>query len=323
MSNLSLCSGAGTLDLAVEQLTGNKTLVYAENDLFASRVMETRFPWATNVGDITTADWAGIAQQYQIESLSAGFPCTDISDIGSRLGIHGKRSGIWKNVAQAVGVIRPDHVFLENVEALLSRGLHVVVEDLAEVGYGIWWTCLPASAVGAACLRPRWFAVAFPVGRPPNVTAWRQRWAAQAPAASFDDDLPLLPLVAARDWKSSASNLLSKNSRPLNEYVANRLAEPGASWVTDHGVDHTPAIRRWEQVTGRPAPAPWIRGPRGGRPLSPLFAEWMQGDEPGWITDIDIPRDEKIKIAGNQAITRQAVEGYRRLLCADLEAMAA
>jgi hypothetical protein len=61
VTNLSLCSGAGTLDLAVEQITGNKTLVYAENDPFASRVMEARFPWAVNAGDITTADWAGIA----------------------------------------------------------------------------------------------------------------------------------------------------------------------------------------------------------------------------------------------------------------------
>jgi hypothetical protein len=59
MTNLSLCSGAGTLDLAVEQITGNKTLVYAENDPFAARVMEARFPWATNLGDITRIDWAG------------------------------------------------------------------------------------------------------------------------------------------------------------------------------------------------------------------------------------------------------------------------
>src|SRR3954453_2896584 len=97
MTNLSLCSGAGTLDLAVEQITGNKTLVYAENDPFAARVMEAHFPWATNLGDITRIDWADVASQWQIESLSGGFSCQDISNAGRKAGIHGTRSGIWTN----------------------------------------------------------------------------------------------------------------------------------------------------------------------------------------------------------------------------------
>jgi DNA (cytosine-5)-methyltransferase 1 len=323
MTNLSLCSGAGTLDLAVEQITGNKTLVYAENDPFASRVMAARFQWAVNLGDITKADWAGAASQWQIESLAAGFPCRNTSNAGKRDGINGQWSRVWKNVAEAVGVIRPRIVFLENVEALRSRGLDVVVEDLAAIGYGLWWTCLPAAAVGNPSLRWRWFGIARPDGGDHDVTAWRQRWETLPPAATFADELATLPLVASRDWKSSASNKLDDNARPLNEYVANLFDRPGESWVTTRGVDHTPAIRRWEAVTGREAPAPWTRGPRGGRPLSPLFAEWMQGNDLGWITDVDIPRDKQIQIAGNQAITRQAVEGYRRLLTADLDAMAA
>ncbi|MFK8850447.1 hypothetical protein [Streptomyces sp. Ac-502] len=98
---------------------------------------------------------------------------------------------------------------------------------------------------------------------------------------------------------------------------------PDQQWISTAGVDYGPAIRRWEAILGRPAPAPVERGPRGGRALSAKFTEWMQGNDDGWITDVDIPRNEQIKIAGNQAVTRQAVEGYRRLLCADLEAMAA
>ncbi|MEW2415335.1 DNA cytosine methyltransferase [Streptomyces sp. NPDC046866] len=321
--NLSLCSGAGTLDLAVEHITGGKTLVYAESDPHASRVMATRFPWATNIGDITTADWTGIAQQHPVDTITAGFPCKDISNAGPRVGIRGRRSGIWRNVAEAVRIIRPRIVFLENVEAIRSRGLHVVVEDLAAIGYGLWWTGLPASAVGAASIRWRWFGIARPDGTDPDVAGWRQHWTTLPAARVFNDELATLPLVASRDWKSAASNKLDDNSRPLNEYVANRLAAPGVSWVTDHGVDHTPAIRRWETVLGRPAPTPWVRGPRGGRQLSPRFAEWMQGNDDGWITDVDIPWTKQIEIAGNQAITRQAIEGYRRLLCADLDAMAA
>jgi DNA (cytosine-5)-methyltransferase 1 len=338
MTNLSLCSGAGTLDLAVEAITGNKTAVYAENDPFAARVMEARFPWAQNLGDITTADWAGIAQQYQIESLSAGFPCTDISNAGPRIGIHGKRSGIWKNVAQAVGVIRPRIVFLENVEALRSRGLRVVVEDLAAVRYGLWWTCLPARDIGAPHLRWRWFGIARPLAEDPDVAAWRERWAAAPGQAesrgaradlggrgrvpSATEELSLLPTPAARDWKSGASNLMAKNSRPLNEFAVNYLARR-TDWVATNGVDYGPAIRRWEAITGRPAPEPTEPGDRGNRRLSTLFTEWMQDDEEGWVTGLGLSRKAELTILGNQAITRQAVEGYRRLLCADLEAMAA
>lgn len=340
MTNLSLCSGAGTLDLAVEQITGNKTFIYAENDPFAARVMAARFPWATNAGDITTADWAGIAQQYQIESLSAGFPCTDISNAGPRVGIHGKRSGVWKDVAEAIRVTEPSYVFLENVEALRSRGLNVVVADLAAIGYGLWWTCLPARDIGAPHLRWRWLAVARPLAEDPDVAAWRQRWAAApgqeesgrsradpggrgglpAPAEG-PGGIALLPTPAARDWKSGASRLMERNSRPLNEFAVNYLARR-TDWVATNGTDYGPAIRRWETILGRPAPEPCEPGERTNWRLSPAFTEWLQGDDEGWVTGLDLPRNAQLTILDNQAITRQAVEGYRRLLCADLEAMA-
>jgi DNA (cytosine-5)-methyltransferase 1 len=339
VTNLSLCSGAGTLDLAVEQITGNKTLVYAENDPFASQVMEARFPWAVNLGDITAIDWAGVSTQWQIETLSAGFPCRNISNAGRRDGIHGKWSSVWKNVAEAVGIVRPRLVFLENVEALRSRGLNVVAEDLAALGYGIWWTCVPAAQVGAPHLRWRWFAIAFPAAQDPDVAAWRERWAAapgQAQGGGARADLggrgglpaaaagavDLLPTPAARDWKSGASNKMDDNSRPLNEFVVNRLPRRG-NWIATNGVDYGPAIRRWEAITGRPAPEPTEPGDRGNRRLSPVFTEWMQGNDEGWVTGLDLPRNAQLTILGNQAMTRQAVEGYRRLLTADLEAMAA
>jgi DNA (cytosine-5)-methyltransferase 1 len=343
VTNLSLCSGAGTLDLAVEQVTGNKTLVYAEFDPFASKVMEARFPWATNLGDITKIHWADVASQWQIESLTGGFSCQDISNAGRKAGIRGTRSGIWTNFAEAVGVLRPRLVFLENVEALRTkdRGLDVVLADLAALGYDARWTCLRASEIGAPHQRWRWFCIAYPADAYPVSTGWHggawdlgeaQGWNEPAyrglqVAAPGGAELALLPTPAARDWKSGASNLmgLRGEGRPLNEFVVNMLkgSLPDEQWISTAGVDYGPAIRRWESILGRPAPAPVERGPRGGRTLSARFTEWMQGNPAGWITDVDIPRNEQIKIAGNQAITRQAVEGYRRLLTADLDAMAA
>lgn len=160
MPILELCAGYGGLGMAVEALTGDKVAYVAESDRAASLVLAHRFPHAPNIGDITVYDWRELVGLVDI--ISAGFSCQDISNAGPREGISGSRSRVWKDIAKAVGVIRPRLVFLENVAALRSRGLNVVAEDLAEVGYVLWWTCLRASDVGAAHPRDRWFGIAVP-----------------------------------------------------------------------------------------------------------------------------------------------------------------
>lgn len=360
MTNLSLCSGYGGLDLAVEQITGNKTLVYAENDKYAAQVMAARFPWAVNLGDIKKADWAEIAQQYQIDTLAAGFPCQGLSNAGLRKGLLDARSAVWKNVAEAVRVIRPRLVFLENVAGIRSRGLGEVVADLAAIGYGIRWTCVRAGedVVGAPHPRDRWFGIAHPAAQDPDIAAWRQRWTAAsgeeesrgarsdaggrsgvpasgAPgeggtgarltllpspsAGNFNDGEGLVSWFARRDRNRAKGINGNGMGTPLS--IAVRMADQ--SWVTAEGADYGPAIRRWENVLGRPAPLPTEPGDRGNRRLNPLFVEWLMGLPEGWVTDLGLPRNQQLKILGNGVVTRQAVEGYRRLLCADLEAMAA
>ena len=76
---------------------------------------------------------------------------------------------------------------------------------------------------------------------------------------------------------------------------------------TDFG-DYAPAIRRWEQVTGHPAPASTEPTGRGGaHRLSARFAEWMMGLPPGWVTDIPISRTEQLRAIGNGVVPQQAV----------------
>lgn len=367
VTNLSLCSGFGGLDLAVEWITGNTTEVYAENDPHAAAVMAAHWPHAENLGDITAADWADVARRYSIHSLTAGFPCQGISNAGLRKGLADARTAIWKNVAEAVRITRPRLVFLENVDAIRTRDkgqvLGQVLADLAAIGYDARWTCLPARDVRAPHLRWRWLCIAHPAAEDPDSAAWRERWAAAPGQASrgghgptLDDevtfllphpdgfgwdggagDLPeaegrgepadsgdeaavtLLPTPAARDWKSGASNLIGTNSRPLNEVAVNvRLDE---RWIASDGTDYGPAIRRWEAITGRPAPSPTERGRAGNRRLSPRFTEWLMGLPDGWVTGLGLQRPDQLKILGNGVVTQQAIEGYRRLLCADLEAM--
>ncbi|MFE0251762.1 DNA cytosine methyltransferase [Streptomyces sp. NPDC059010] len=176
--NISLCTGSGALDLAVEAVTGLPTTLVGEKDPAASRLLADRMPGTRNLGDITAVDWPALAATVpRPAALTAGFPCQNISNAGPRDGIAGDRSGLWKTIARAVRHLRPRYVFLENVAALRSRGLDVVAADLAAIGYDARWMCLRAGdpEVGACHRRDRWFAVAYPAAEDPHLPTRTQR----------------------------------------------------------------------------------------------------------------------------------------------------
>lgn len=101
--------------------------------------------------------------------------------------------------------------------------------------------------------------------------------------------------------------------------------EEGASWghalgrgLEDDGASanwgpYAPAIRRWEAVRGT-APAPTELTPKGKHRLSARFAEWMMGVDPGWVTDVDISRNEQLKAIGNGVVPQQAVAAIKEML---------
>jgi DNA (cytosine-5)-methyltransferase 1 len=136
---------------------------YAETDPHAGTVLAARWPGVANLGDIREIDWDSVAP---VDVLTAGFPCQDISNAGKRVGITGPHSSLWTCVADAVRHLRPGLVFVENVAALLRRGLDVVEADLAEIGYDTRWLCLRASDIGAAHRRDRLFLLAYPTAGP-------------------------------------------------------------------------------------------------------------------------------------------------------------
>lgn len=170
MNVLSLFSGIGGIDLGLEA-HGCKTTAYSEIDPYASKIMSKRFPDAVNLGDITTIDWSEAHERFGgFDIICGGFPCQDISLAGKGAGIaEGTRSGLWKFYADAIRELRPRGVLVENVAALLGRGLDRVLGDLAACGYDAEWDCIPAASVGAPHLRDRVFIIAYG----PNTTAAR------------------------------------------------------------------------------------------------------------------------------------------------------
>ena len=76
-----------------------------------------------------------------------------------------------------------------------------------------------------------------------------------------------------------------------------------------------PAIRRWEALTGRSAPAPTKPdGKEGNHRLSSKFTEWMMGLPDNWITGHDLKRNDELKLAGNGVVPQQAELALRLLL---------
>jgi hypothetical protein len=76
-----------------------------------------------------------------------------------------------------------------------------------------------------------------------------------------------------------------------------------------------PAIRRWEQILGRPAPLPTKPdGKDGGHRLSSAFTEWMIRLPEGWVTGVGLTRNEELKACGNGVVPQQAELALRALL---------
>ena len=76
-----------------------------------------------------------------------------------------------------------------------------------------------------------------------------------------------------------------------------------------------PVVRRWEQVTGMPAPAPTKPDGRDGAPrLSSEFTEWMMGLPKGWITGLGLSRKDELKACGNGVVPQQATLALTELV---------
>ncbi len=295
----SLFSGAGGLDLAVEAHTGAETVWQCEQDPDASKVLAARFG-VPNLGDITTVDWTEVEP---VDVLCGGFPCQDISNAGKRAGITGARSGLWSFYADAVRVLRPRYVYVENVGALVVRGLGTVLGDLAALGYDASWGCVRASDAGAPHRRERVFIVATDTdgagrqGRGRPVESPRELAAATG-HLSADAGVKLLPTPTVGDSRNSRQ---STAPNPRDPYDTLSDVAYKASWG-----DYAAAIARWEPIIDRPAPEP-VDGK--GR-LSPIFVEWLMGWPAGWVTDLDIKRTAQLRIGGNGVVPQQAELAY-------------
>ena len=155
---LDLFSGIGGFSLGLER-AGMETVAFCEIDPFCRKVLKKHWPDVPIYEDVRTLNNEQVGP---VDVICGGFPCQDISIAGKGAGIEGERSGLWSEYKRLIGELRPRRVVVENVSALLGRGLGRVLGDLAALGYDAEWHCIPATYVGARHIRDRVWIVAYP-----------------------------------------------------------------------------------------------------------------------------------------------------------------
>ena len=156
----SLFAGIGGFELGLERaIPGAQTIWQVEQNEYCQSILKKHWPHAQLFGDVCEV---GAHNLPPVDILCGGFPCQDISTIGKGEGLNGKKSGLWFQMFRIICELRPRIVIMENVSAILVRGLPRILGDLAGIGYDCEWQIISASQFGALHQRKRWFAVAYP-----------------------------------------------------------------------------------------------------------------------------------------------------------------
>ena len=151
----SLFAGIGGFDLGFER-AGFECRWQVEIDNYATKILEKHWPQVHRERDIRECNASNLER---VDCIIGGFPCQDISYAGRGAGLDGERSGLFFEAIRLVRELQPRAIVLENVAALLTRGLDRVLGTLAEIGYDAEWHCIPAAAVGAPHIRDRVFVI--------------------------------------------------------------------------------------------------------------------------------------------------------------------
>lgn len=161
MRVLDLFSGIGGFSLGLER-AGMTTVAFCEINPYCRAVLKKHWPNVPCADDVTKREFV----EGEADIITAGFPCQDISWAGDGAGLAGNHSGLFREVIRAVRVVRPAFTVLENVAALLDRGMGAVLGEVASIGLDAEWHCIPASAVGLPHERDRVFVVAYAAREP-------------------------------------------------------------------------------------------------------------------------------------------------------------
>ena len=144
---------------------------YCEIDRWASLSysMVNQCSESLNLRDVRTVT-AETVRDRQVDLITYGFPCQDISIAGKQQGFvndsgESTRSGLFFEALRIIKELRPRYAIAENVKALTSTKFKnefaTVLSSLEEAGYNNYWRVLNAKDYGIPQNRERVFIVSI------------------------------------------------------------------------------------------------------------------------------------------------------------------
>ena len=269
----SFFAGIGGFDVAFEK-QGFSTTLLCEINPFCNQILSRHWPDVQKAGDINSIAESEIPDS---EVWCGGFPCQDISvarGASERLGLKGKRSGLFYRFAELIEAKMPEVVIIENVAGLFTsnkgRDFGVILQTLSTLGYGVAWRLLNSRYFGVPQSRTRVY-----------LCCWRNN-PVKALNVMFDTNGAAKP-------KNERTDFITEESKP-NEYpkvpkVAYCLA---ASSGRHTGTD-------WSRT--------YVVCEEGVRRLSPIESERLQGFPDNWtLPTMGAVNDENINTLRYTAI---------------------
>jgi len=116
---------------------------FSEIDKYARQIYQKHFSESEDLGDVRTIT---VDRLPQIDFITFGFPCQDVSIAGKRGGITASRSCLFFEAMRIIRATRPRYFIFENVKGLFSsnegRDWLAVLREVADSGYDGQWQLL-------------------------------------------------------------------------------------------------------------------------------------------------------------------------------------
>lgn len=164
MKHLDLFSGYGGFTIPASKY-GIETINFSEIDKYATAVLEYRFPNIKNLGDITKIKPEDLPD---VDIITGGSPCQDLSVAGKGAGLDGGRSGLFFCFINLIKEKQPMYFVWENVKGAFSSSkgwdFARVQIEMEQAGYDVWWQLLNAKDFGVPQNRERIFAIGIRKG---------------------------------------------------------------------------------------------------------------------------------------------------------------
>lgn len=272
-----LFAGIGGLELGL-QYAGHQSALLCEIDEYANRVLARHFSGVERVEDVRD-----LSNLPDVDLVTAGFPCQDLSQAGQTKGIEGGKSGVVSEVFRLLDQTQPTWLLLENVPFMLrlerGRAMHYLASELTHRGFNWAYRIVDTRAFGLPQRRKRVLMLASKERDPREILLVDDVVAPKRPshrgrACGFY----WTEGVRGLGWAVDAVPTLKGGSTV-------GIPSPPAIWMPD-GTIVTPDIRDAERLQGFPAgwTEPAVDDPRKrngprwrlvGNAVSVPVAEWV------------------------------------------------